>query len=55
MITVLGAHGTINNIDLFVQQLLAFSKEEDLVIQAFDARVRKEHFSKERMRPTLWP
>jgi len=39
MITVLGAHGTINNIDLFVQQLLAFSKEEDLVIQAFDARV----------------
>jgi KEOPS complex subunit Cgi121 len=39
MITILGTHGTIKNIDLFVQKLLAFSKEEDLVIQACDARV----------------
>jgi len=39
MITILGTYGTIKNVDLFVQQLLAFSKEEDLVIQACDARV----------------
>jgi KEOPS complex subunit Cgi121 len=39
MITVLGTHGTIKNIDTFVQQLLAFSKQEHLIIQAFDARV----------------
>ena len=39
MITVLGTHGTIKNIDMFVQQLLAFSKKEHLVIQAFDATV----------------
>jgi KEOPS complex subunit Cgi121 len=39
MITVLGTHGTIKDIDSFVQQLLLFSKEEQLVIQAFDARV----------------
>jgi len=37
MIVVFGAHGTINNIDLFLQQLLLFSKKENLVIQAFDA------------------
>ena len=45
MITILGTHGTIKNIDLFVQQLLAFSKEENLVVQAFDARViyNKDH------------
>lgn len=39
MITVLGTHGTIKNIDTFVQQLLTFSKQEHLVIQAFDARM----------------
>jgi len=39
MITVLGTRGTIKNIDTFVQQLLAFSKQEHLVIQAFDARL----------------
>jgi hypothetical protein len=39
MITVLGTHGTIKNIDTFIQQLLAFSKQEHLVIQAFDANV----------------
>jgi KEOPS complex subunit Cgi121 len=37
MITVIGTYGTIKNIDLFVQQLLLFSKKENLVIQAFDA------------------
>ena len=37
MIVVFGAHGTINDIDLFLQQLLLFSKKENLVIQAFDA------------------
>jgi KEOPS complex subunit Cgi121 len=37
MITIIGAYGTIKNIDLFVQQLLLFSKKENLVIQAFNA------------------
>ena len=39
MITVLGTRGTIKNIDTFVQQLLVFSKQEHLIIQAFDARL----------------
>lgn len=39
MITVLRTRGTVQNIDSFVQQLLAFSKQEQLVIQAFDARL----------------
>jgi len=39
MITVIGAYGTIKNIDLFLQQLLTFSKKENLVIQALDAAV----------------
>jgi KEOPS complex subunit Cgi121 len=37
MITVIGSYGTIKNVDVFVQQLLLFSKEENLVIQALDA------------------
>jgi KEOPS complex subunit Cgi121 len=37
MITVIGSVGTIQNIETFVQQLLLFSKNEHLVIQAFDA------------------
>ena len=39
MIMVIGAYGTIKNIDLFLQQLLTFSKKENLVIQALDAAV----------------
>ncbi len=39
MIIVIGARGTIKNIDSFVQHLLVFSKQENLVIQAFDATV----------------
>jgi len=39
MITILGTQGTIRDIESFVQQLLEFSKQENLVIQAFDARV----------------
>ena len=39
MIVVVGAYGTIKDIDLFVQELLLFSKKENLVIQAFDATV----------------
>ena len=38
MIIVIGAYGTIKDVDLFVQQLLLFSTKENLVIQAFDAR-----------------
>ncbi|DAC72863.1 MAG TPA: hypothetical protein DSN98_03045 [Thermoplasmata archaeon] len=37
MITIIGTNGTIKNIDEFVQQLLLFSKKENLVLQAFDA------------------
>jgi len=37
MITVIGARGTLKDIDGFVQQLLVFSNKEHLVIQAFDA------------------
>jgi KEOPS complex subunit Cgi121 len=37
MIIVIGAYGTIKDVDLFVQQLLLFSTKENLVIQAFDA------------------
>jgi KEOPS complex subunit Cgi121 len=45
MITILGAQGTIRNVDSFIQQLLQFSNEEHLVIQAFDATViySKDH------------
>lgn len=45
MITILGTHGTIKNVDFFIQQLLQFSKEEHLIIQAFDATViySKDH------------
>jgi len=39
MIVVIGARGTIKNIDSFVEHLLLFSKKENLVIQAFDATV----------------
>jgi KEOPS complex subunit Cgi121 len=39
MIVVIGARGTIRNIDSFVENLLLFSKKENLVIQAFDATV----------------
>ena len=39
MIVVIGARGTIKNIDSFVEQLLLFSKKENLVIQVFDATV----------------
>jgi KEOPS complex subunit Cgi121 len=39
MIMVIGAYGTIKNIDMFLQQLLMFSKKENLVIQALDAAV----------------
>jgi KEOPS complex subunit Cgi121 len=39
MITVIGAYGTIKNIDMFLQQLLKFSKKENLVIQALDSTV----------------
>ena len=37
MIVIVGARGTIKNIDSFVEQLLLFSKKENLVIQVFDA------------------
>lgn len=37
MIVVIGARGIIKNIDSFVEQLLLFSKKENLVIQVFDA------------------
>jgi len=45
MITVLGAWGLIQDVEVFVQQLGVFSAQEHLVIQAFDARViySKEH------------
>ena len=39
MIVVIGARGTIKNINSFVEQLLLFSKKENLVIQVFDATV----------------
>ena len=39
MMVVIGAYGTIKNVDSFVKRLLRFSKEENLVIQAFDATV----------------
>jgi KEOPS complex subunit Cgi121 len=37
MIEIIGAHGTITNIESFIKQLLSFSEKENLVIQAFDA------------------
>jgi KEOPS complex subunit Cgi121 len=39
MMVVIGAYGTIKNVDSFVEHLLRFSKEENLIIQAFDATV----------------
>jgi KEOPS complex subunit Cgi121 len=39
MIIVIGARGSINDIDLFVERLVVFSKKENLVIQVFDATV----------------
>jgi KEOPS complex subunit Cgi121 len=39
MIVVIGARGTINDIDSFVERLVLFSKKENLVIQVFDATV----------------
>jgi KEOPS complex subunit Cgi121 len=39
MIMVFGARGTISDIDVFLSRLLIFSKNEDLVMQAFDAEV----------------
>mgnify|MGYP001259469338 CR=1 FL=1 len=38
MIEVVGARGTIQNVDEFLQQLLGFSEEHHLVIQALDAK-----------------
>jgi len=38
MIVVVGARGTIQNVDEFLQQLLGFSEEHHLVIQALDAK-----------------
>lgn len=45
MITVIGAQGSIKNVDTFISQLLMFSKKEHLVIQAFDAAMiySKDH------------
>ena len=37
MIAMVGASGNIDNVDLFVQQLVAFSNTEHLTVQAFDA------------------
>jgi KEOPS complex subunit Cgi121 len=37
MITIVGAQGTLNDIDLFLADLLSFSKKENIVIQALDA------------------
>jgi KEOPS complex subunit Cgi121 len=37
MIVVIGAYGSIKNIDSFVEQLLLFSQKENLIIQVFDA------------------
>jgi KEOPS complex subunit Cgi121 len=39
MILVIGARGTIKDVDLFLQQLLGFSEEQHVVIQALDATV----------------
>jgi len=39
MITILNTYGTIANVESFMQQLLLFSKEEQCVIQAFDAQL----------------
>ena len=35
--TVVGARGTIKDVDRFLQQLLSFSEEQQVVIQALDA------------------
>lgn len=45
MIAIIGAYGTIKDVDYFVQQLLAFSKQENVVIQALDAHLvyRRDH------------
>lgn len=39
MILVFGARGTISDIDDFLSRLLIFSKNKELVVQAFDAEV----------------
>lgn len=39
MMYILGTNGIIKNVDTFVQQLLVFSEQDHLVIQAFDARM----------------
>jgi KEOPS complex subunit Cgi121 len=39
MITVFGTRGTIKNVEKFVQKLTDFSKQENLIIQVFDATV----------------
>jgi KEOPS complex subunit Cgi121 len=39
MITIIGARGSIRNVEVFVQQLLDFSQNEHMVIQALDATV----------------
>lgn len=45
MIAMVGASGNIDNVDLFVQQLVAFSNTEHLTVQAFDATMiySKDH------------
>jgi KEOPS complex subunit Cgi121 len=45
MIMVIGTRGTIKDVDVFVSQLAAFSKKENLVIQALDASAvyNKDH------------
>lgn len=37
MIAVVGASGSIDNVDVFIQRLVAFSNSEHLTVQAFDA------------------
>jgi KEOPS complex subunit Cgi121 len=39
MITIIGAQGTITDIDVFLSKLQEFSADENLIIQAFDAQV----------------
>jgi KEOPS complex subunit Cgi121 len=39
MIILFGAKGTIQDIDLFLQKLLMFSKEKNIIIQALDANL----------------
>ncbi len=39
MMILLTTHGSIKNVDSFMQQLLLFSKEEQCVVQVFDAKL----------------